>query len=166
MSWWGVSYTGIWGLSRKYPPTYYEKWRHYGRRYKIQETLYIGQWCLRPLQSRHLGTSHSSPNHHQLPCPIFLNLINDLKSLHFQRWFYFWEKAEVSGLQIWALEGLSHLSDLMFCQKSLHKTRCVSGYHAWWSCQSPVAFWNIWMVFVEEYSSVKQNFMQIICSDI
>ena len=31
-------------------------------RYKIQETLYIGQWWLSPLQSRHLGTSHSSPS--------------------------------------------------------------------------------------------------------
>ena len=28
----------------------------YWRRYKIQETLYIGQWHLSPLQSRHLGT--------------------------------------------------------------------------------------------------------------
>ena len=28
---------------------------------KIQETLYIGQWHFSPLQSRHLGTSHSSP---------------------------------------------------------------------------------------------------------
>ena len=32
------------------------------RRYKIQETLYIGQWRLGPLQSRHLGTSQSSLN--------------------------------------------------------------------------------------------------------
>ena len=29
--------------------------------------------------SRHLGTSHSSPSHHQLPCHIFLNLIDSLK---------------------------------------------------------------------------------------
>ena len=37
--------------------------RHiYWRRYKIQETLYIGQWHLSPLQSRHLGTSHSFPS--------------------------------------------------------------------------------------------------------
>ena len=28
---------------------------------KIQETLYIGQWCLSPFYSRHLRTSHSSP---------------------------------------------------------------------------------------------------------
>ena len=32
----------------------------YWRRYKIQETLYVGQWRFNPLQSRHLGTSHSS----------------------------------------------------------------------------------------------------------
>ena len=29
---------------------------------KIQETLYTGQWHLSPLQSRHLGTSHSCPS--------------------------------------------------------------------------------------------------------
>ena len=58
----------------------------YWRRYKIQETLYIGQWCLSPLQSRYLGTLHSSPNCHPLPHCIFLNLINSLKSLSFQRW--------------------------------------------------------------------------------
>ena len=34
----------------------------YWRRYKIQDTVYIGQWCLSPLQSRNLGTSHSSPS--------------------------------------------------------------------------------------------------------
>ena len=54
-------------------------------RYKKQETLYIGQSHLSPLQSRHLGTSHSSPNHHQLPRHIFLNLTDGLKSLPFQR---------------------------------------------------------------------------------
>ena len=43
----------------------------YWRRYKIQETWYIGQWHLSPLQSRHLRISHSSPNRHQLPCCYF-----------------------------------------------------------------------------------------------
>ena len=57
----------------------------YWRKYKIQETLYIGQWCLGFLQSRHLGTSHNFPNHHQLSHGIFLNLINGLKSLLIQR---------------------------------------------------------------------------------
>ena len=44
----------------------------YWKRYKTQDTLYIGQWCLSPLQSRHLGISHNSPSHHQLPHHIFL----------------------------------------------------------------------------------------------
>ena len=48
----------------------------YWRRYKIQDTLYIGQWRLSPLPSRHLGTSHSSPNYHQLPHRISLNHLN------------------------------------------------------------------------------------------
>ena len=53
----------------------------YCRRYKIQETLCTGQWCLSPLQTRHLGTSHSSPSCHQLSHCIFLNLNDGLKSL-------------------------------------------------------------------------------------
>ena len=97
----------------------------YWRRYKIQETLYIGQWCLSPLQSRHLGTSHSSPNCHQLPHSILPNLTDGLKSLLFQRWFYFWEKPDIAGCQIWAVAGLSHLGDLMLCKK-LHETWCVN----------------------------------------
>ena len=59
----------------------------YWRQNNIQETLYTGQWYLSPRQSRHLGPSHSSPNCHQLPHHIFLNLINGLKLLPFQRWF-------------------------------------------------------------------------------
>ena len=66
------------------------KWKietFFWRRYKLQETLYTGQGCLSPLQRRHLGTSHSSLNRHQLPRRIFLNFIHGLKSLRFQRWF-------------------------------------------------------------------------------
>ena len=32
-----------------------------------------------------------------------------------------------------------HLGDLMFHQKVLHKTWCMSGALSWWSCQPPVA---------------------------
>ena len=31
--------------------------------------------------------------------------------------FQFWEKLEVTGHDIWAVGGLSHLGDLIFCQK-------------------------------------------------
>ena len=37
-----------------------------------QETLYRGQWHLSPLQSRHLGASHSFPNCRQLPHPSYI----------------------------------------------------------------------------------------------
>ena len=98
----------------------------YWRKYKIQDTLYIGQWHLSHLQSKHLGTSHSSPSRHQLLHRISPNLTDGLKSLPFQRWFYFWEQREVTGHQIWAVVGLSHLGDLMFCQNTLHEMWCMS----------------------------------------
>ena len=119
----------------------------YWRRYKIQETLYIEQWCLSPLQSRQTGTSHSSPSRHQLSCLIFLNLINGLKSLPFQRWFWFLEKPEVTGHQIWVVGGLSHLGDVMFCQKTLHEMWCVSGHThdeaASYQLSTAATFWII-----------------------
>ena len=62
---------------------------------------------------------HNSPNRHQLPHHIFLNLINNLVSLPFQRWLWFWEKPEVAGCQIWAVGGLNHLKDLMLYQNTL-----------------------------------------------
>ena len=140
----------------------------YWRRCKIQETLYTGQGHLSPLQSRHLGTSHSSPNRHQLPCCIFLNLIDGLKSLPFQRWFLFWEKPEVTGHQIWVVGGLSHLGDLMFHQKLCMRCDAWADMLSWWSCQSPVAhscsFLNHQIVSAEECSSSMQNLKQIRCS--
>ena len=139
----------------------------YGRRYKIQETLYIGQWHLSLLQSRHLGTSHSSPNRHQLPRRTFLNLTDGLKSLSFQRWFWFWEKPAVTGHLIWAVEGLNHLDDLMFHQKTLRRD-AWAGTLLWQSChhQLPIAaaFWVIQIVAIEECFSLTQDLMQIYCS--
>ena len=107
--------------------------------YKIQETLYIGQWYLSPLQSRHLGTSHGSPNHHQLPYCIFLNLFDGLKSLPFQRWFSFGEKLEVSGHPMWTVAGLSYLGDMMFYPKTLYETWCMSRCTVVTKLPSPVA---------------------------
>ena len=133
----------------------------YWRRYKIQETLYIGQWCLSPLQNRHLGTSHCSLNCHQLPHRIFLNLIDGLKSLPFQRLFQFWDKPEATEHQIWAIGRL-------FCQKTPWDVR-----HEQVHCcdeaanhQLPiaVAFWITKRVSVAECSSLTQNLMQIHCS--
>ena len=84
-----VLFASMWHMRPVQKVSSYVLWkRHiYWRAYKIQETLYVGLSHLGPLQSRHPGTSHSSPNHHQLPHSIFLNLINGLKSLPYQRWF-------------------------------------------------------------------------------
>ena len=42
--------------------------------------------------------------------------------------------------QIWVVGGLSHLGDLMFWQKTLHKTWCISrSVLMRWRCHSPVA---------------------------
>ena len=135
----------------------------YWRRYKTQETLYIGQWHLSPLQSRILGTSHSSPNRHELPCDSFLDLTHGLKSHPFQRWFYFWEKTEVARCQIWALEGLSHLADLMFLRRTLHSE--LHRRMCWDKAARPplpiaADFWLTGIVSTEECSGLTQTLMQ------
>ena len=55
------SFIRIQGLFRKYPAVQYER-DIYWRRCKIQETLCIRQWCLSPLQSRHLTQFSQSPS--------------------------------------------------------------------------------------------------------
>ena len=96
-------------------------------RYKTQETLYIGQWCLSPLQSRCLGTSHSSPNLHQLP---------PLSFPESHRWSEFFSLSKV----ILVLgKARSHTVPNLGCRgpessgwfdvlpKTLHETYCMSG---------------------------------------
>ena len=65
------------------------------RRYKIQETLYIGQWCLSPLQSRHLRTSHSSP---RVSSTVQNTLQNPLLELPWAAPLYFPESHQQSEL--------------------------------------------------------------------
>ena len=57
----------------------------YWRRHKVQESLDNNKdKASQSPASRHLGPSHSSPNSRHLPCHIFLNLFEGLKSLPFQ----------------------------------------------------------------------------------
>ena len=105
----------------------------YWRRYKIQEILYIGQWCFSSLQSRHFEISHSSLNCHQLPHRIFLNLISGLKSLPFWNMILVLGKARNCRWQIWAVGGLSHLRDWMFHKKTAWDVR-----HEWVCCDEAV----------------------------
>ena len=129
--------------------------RHiYWGRYKIQETLYIGQWHLCPLQIRHLGTSHGSPNYHQIPQHIFLNLINSLKSLTFKRWFKFREKAEVTG-------GWLNVFPKNSAWDVMHERGHCGDKAANHQLPIAAAFWIIPIVSVEDCSSLMQNLMQI-----
>ena len=105
----------------------------------IQETLYIGQRCLSPLQNRHVGISHSSPNCHQFPHCIFLNLIDSLKSLAFH-------SKVILGLG----KARNHRAPYLGCRGAESprwfdvspKKLCMrydawAGTLLWWSCQSP-----------------------------
>ena len=99
---------------------------------KIQDTLYIEQWHLIYLQSRHLQTSHSSPSITSIvqntaksfvgitiSCPIIFSWI----SLAVWNLFPFkgdFNFGKCQGGKSW-LWGLSHLGDLMFCKKFLHE---------------------------------------------
>ena len=107
----------------------------YWRRYKRQETLYIGQWRLSPLQSRHLGTSHGSPNCHQLPCHIFWISLMVWNLFPFKVDFTF-EKSQKWQV---AKSGLSHLGDWCFAKKLCMRHDAWAGMLLWWSCLSPVA---------------------------
>ena len=128
-----------------------------------QETLYMGQWCLSPLQIRHLGSSHISPNHHQLPCDIFLNLINGLKSLPFQSLPF-----SVLG------KARSHRAPNLGCRETESpewfnvspKNSAQGAMHEWVHCCDEAAnhqlvtavdFWIIQIVSGEECSCLMQN---------
>ena len=62
---------------------------------------YTGQWQLSPLQSRHLGTSHNPPNHHQPSRSIFLNLINSLNLFPFKGDFSFGKSQKLQDAKSW-----------------------------------------------------------------
>ena len=137
----------------------------YWRRYKIQETLYIGQWCFSLLQSRCLGTSHGSPNCHQLPPSCFSASHRWSEIYSLSKVILVLEKPEVTRHQIRVIGGLSHPGELMFCQITAwdvmyEQAHCPneSANH-----QLPIAaaFWIIRIVSREEFSSLMQNLMQI-----
>ena len=132
----------------------------------MQETLYTGQWSLSPLQSRHLGTSYSSPNCHQLPCRNFLNLINGLKSLPFSKVILVLGKARshrVSNLGCRGVEspGWFDVLPKNFAWEMMHELAHCSDEATNHQLSIDAAFWIIQIVSIEECSSFMQNLMQI-----
>ena len=111
----------------------------YWRRSKIQETLHLGQCHLSPFESRHLGTSHSSPSHHQLPQLYFpeSHWWSEISSL--SKVILVWEKPDIAGSQIWAVGGLSHWVIGCFTKKPCTRHDAWLYILSWWICQSLVA---------------------------
>ena len=110
----------------------------YWRRYKIQKTLCIGQW-LSPLQSRLLGTSHSSPSCHQLPHCIFLNLTNGLNSSLSQVILVLGKAKSHRAPNLGCRGGWVIWVIWCFTQKLCMRCDTWAGTLLWWGCQSPVA---------------------------
>ena len=111
-----------------------------GSRHIIQDTRNIVHRAMMPslLQSRHLGTSHGSPNHHQLPHHIFLNLTDGLKSFSFQ--FQFWEKARSHRVPNLGCKGAESPGWFDVLQKkNCTRHDAWASLLSWWSCQSSVA---------------------------
>ena len=136
----------------------------------MQDTRYIVHRTLKlsALQSRHLGTSHSSPNHHQLPRRIFLNLINGLKSLPstFGKVILVWGKARncrAPNLGCWGTEspGWFDVSPKISAWDVMHEWVCCHDEGANHQLPRAAALWIIWIVSAEECSSLAQNLMQI-----
>ena len=73
-------------------------------------------------------------------------------------------KWEVTVCEIWAVRGLSHLGDGMFCQNTLHEQVCCHDEAANHRLPVAAALWIIQIVSEEECSSLMQNMMQIRCS--
>ena len=70
-----------------------------------------------------------------------------------------------AGYKIWAVAGLSHLSDLMFYRKNsardvIHEQEHCHDEAANHQLPIAAAFWIIGIVFSEECSSLTQNLMQ------
>ena len=88
----------------------------------------------------------------------FPDFTDCLKSLPFQRWFYFWENPEVTWHQVWAIGGWVTWVIWGF-DKKIQETWCMSRSVVVMKLPIAVAIWIILIVSAEDYSSLMQNLM-------
>ena len=77
--------------------------------------------------SRHLGISHNSPQSPSAAPSYFPESHQKSEISSLSKVILVLGKPEVTGHQIWAVAGLSHVGDLMVHQKTLHEMWCMSG---------------------------------------
>ena len=135
----------------------------YWKRYKTQETLYIGQWCLSPFKVGTLGPHTVFPV--TISCLIVFSWISRLSEISF-----LWK------VSLLLKKGRNLRAPNLGCRGAespgwfdvLPKDSAWDVMHEWPHCcdeaashQLPIAaaFWIIWIVSTEECSSLTQNLM-------
>ena len=138
------------------------------RRYKIQEILYTGQWCLSPLQSRHLGTPQFSQSpsaaRSYFPESHWQSKISSLSKVIFILGKTRSRRTPNLGCSGAESAGWFDVSPKNSAQDVMHEQVCCCDEAANHQLPIAAAFWIIWIASVEECSSLAQNWMQIPCS--
>ena len=99
----------------------------YGRRYKIQETWYIEQWCLVPFQVGTLGLHAVLPITQSAALLYFPESHPQSEICSPSKVTLVLGKARSHWAPNLGCRRVSHQGDMMFCQKTLPKTWCMSG---------------------------------------
>ena len=110
----------------------------YWRRCKIQKTLYIAQWCLSLLQSRHLGPHTFS----QLPSAALLYFSESHQQFEISsisKVVLFWGKARSHRAPLLGYRDAQSPWWFDICKKNCTRRDAWAGMLLWWNCQSPVA---------------------------
>ena len=134
---------------------------------KYKKHCNVSQWCLSPLQSRHLEPHTVVPV--TISCPVIFSWISSRvwNLFPFKSDFSFGNR-QVAGHQIWAMGGWVTWVICCFAKKAawdvMHEWARCSGEAGNHQLLIAVAFWILQIVSVEECSSLMQNLMQIHCS--
>ena len=144
----------------------------YWRIYKIQETLYIGQWHISPLQSSQSPWDLTLFSQFPSAAPSYF--------LDSHRWSEIFSLSKVilvlgkarshrvpnPGFRGAEPPGWFDVLPINSAQGVMHEWACCHDEAVNHQLPIAAAFWVIWIVSAEECSSLTQNLVQICCSVI